>query len=64
MGQCGDGPGLALEPSHHVGVGGDLARQHLDRDVPIQVGVPGAVDLTHSPGPEHPEDLVPAEPRP
>ena len=44
-GQC---LGLTLEPRHTVGVGGKRCRKHLQRDVTMELGVPGAVDLAHA----------------
>ena len=34
-----------------------LRRQDLERDVPVQAGVPGAVDLTRGAGADSPEDM-------
>ena len=36
-------------------------RQHLDRDVAIELGVPGAIDLAHPPGAQGGDDLVGAQ---
>jgi hypothetical protein len=46
-----------------VCVGGDELWQDLDRDVTIQPGVAGAVDLAHSTRPERADHLVSAERR-
>jgi hypothetical protein len=47
-----DGARLALEARAAVGVGRELARQHLDRDQAVEPGVTGREDL----------DLVGTEP--
>jgi hypothetical protein len=39
----------------------DLLGQHLDRHVPVQPLVMGAVDLAHAPCPQGSEDLVASE---
>lgn len=40
--------GFALKPGEPVRVCGHRLGQHLDRHRPLQVGVRGAIDLTHS----------------
>ena len=57
-----DSLGFALEAGERRGVGGEVVGQHLDRHVPTQARVAGAVDLAHSTCPEQGEDLVGAEP--
>ncbi len=42
--------GLALEAGPHVGVGGELGAQQLERDRALQVNVVGAVHLAHAAG--------------
>ena len=42
------GLGLALKPSQSFGVLVELSREHLDRNLTIQVGVVGTVDLSQS----------------
>ena len=54
----GEEVGLALEAPQALFVLRHLGRQHLDRDVPVEVRVGGAVDLAHPPGPESRGDLV------
>ncbi len=49
-----DGLRLALEAGAPVGVGGELAGQHLDRDQAVEPGVAGGEDLAHTPGAEGP----------
>ncbi len=53
--------GLALEPRQAIGIGRELVRQHLDRDVAVQLRVAGAVDLAHAAGAEGGGDLEGAE---
>jgi len=55
---------LALEPGPDLRVGGEVGRQDLDRHVPPQPRVPGAVDLAHSAGAEGGGDFVRTEPVP
>ncbi len=49
---------LALEATEPLVVVGQLLGQHLDRDLAIEAGVLGSVDLAHPPGSERAEDLV------
>ena len=46
--QAGDGLRLALEPLLQIRVGGECLGQHLERHVPVERGIAGAVDLAHS----------------
>ena len=55
------GARLALEPLAVDLVDGQLRREHLDRDGPLQPRVPRPVDLSHPSGPDGAEDLVRAE---
>src|SRR6185295_10527095 len=55
--------GLALEAAEAVLVLGERLGQDLDRDVPLQPGVPGAVDLAHPACAEEGVDLVWAQAR-
>ena len=41
-----------LKRSRALGVLDDLGGQHLDGDITVELGVGGAVDLPHPPGPE------------
>ena len=50
-----------LEPLVPVGIGRELGREHLDRHVAPEAGVPRAVDLPHPAGAERREDLVRAK---
>jgi hypothetical protein len=59
--QGGDGLGLTLEATEAVGIGRDLGTEDLEGHLPLQAGIPGAVDLPHSSRPEGLEDLVGAE---
>ena len=50
--------GFAPEAREPIGISGHRLGQDLDRHVALQVGVGGAVDLTHSASAELGEDLV------
>src|SRR6185436_932232 len=54
--------GLLLEPPQALFVRRVRRRKDLDRDVALQLGIPRAVHLTHTPGADRREDLVEAEP--
>ncbi len=54
-------PRLALEPRQPVAVLEEEVRQGLDRDVPVQVSVPRAIDLAHAAPAERGDDLVRAD---
>ena len=45
-----DDAGFAVEALAELRVGGELRRQDLDRDLAIEAGVDGAVDLPHASG--------------
>src|SRR4029453_3378125 len=60
--QGAGGAGLLLEAAELLAIG-DLLEENLDRDLALQAGVTGAVDLTHRPRAEQPHDLVRAESR-
>ena len=62
MRQLRDGPRLALEALAAARVVGEIAGEHLDRDVAIEPRVARAIDLAHAAGAERPEDLERAEP--
>ena len=47
--QGGEQLGFALETSHALGVTGHHLGQHLDRHLPTELAVFGAIDLTHPP---------------
>jgi hypothetical protein len=49
---------LALETGEALGVLSDLGREDLDGHVTVKVGVGGAVDLAHAPGPDGGGDAV------
>jgi hypothetical protein len=46
--QRGDGTGLALEAGLRQRIAGSAGRKDLDRDVPVEPGVPAAVHLPHA----------------
>ena len=52
---------LALEAGAHLGVRGQVRRQHLDRHVAPEPRVVGAIDLAHAARAERGEDLVGTE---
>ena len=60
--QGAGGAGLLLEAAELLAIG-DPLEENLDRDLALQAGVTGAVDLTHRPRAEQPHDLVRAESR-
>jgi hypothetical protein len=43
----GERLGLALEACQAIGVGRHLRGQHLERDLPLEPGVLGQVNLAH-----------------
>jgi hypothetical protein len=53
--------GLALEAGEPVRIGSHVFRQDLDRDVPFEAVVPGAIHNPHSPRAEGFQDLVTSE---
>ena len=54
---------FALQARETFGIGCDRRWQHLDRDVAMEVGVAGAIDLTHPPAPMAGDDLIGADAR-
>ena len=56
--QGGDGAGLTLESLSHVRPVGQMRRQHLDGDDPVQARVTGLVDLAHPTRAHLRQDLV------
>jgi hypothetical protein len=61
MVQRGENFGLTLEPCKPIGIGRHCRWQHLDRDLPLQVCVGGAIDLAHPSGPDGSGDFVRAK---
>jgi len=61
MVQSRDGARLALETGSQIGIAGDLGRQDLDRDRPIEPRVACAVDFTHPARADQRDDVVRAE---
>ena len=51
-------PGFSLEAGQPVGVVGEEVRQHLERDVPVELGVARAIDLAHAALADEGGDLV------
>ena len=58
MVEGGENLGFAAEPSHSVGIGGELVGKDFQRDVPAQLGVPGPVDLAHAAGADGGDNLI------
>jgi hypothetical protein len=56
--------GFQLETPQPSRIGGDLGRQHLDRDIPAQAGIAGAVDLPHPTRPDRQHHFIGAQLRP
>jgi hypothetical protein len=54
-------PGFALEPGESIGILCECIRQHLDGDLPTEVGVPGAPDFAHPARAKVRNDFVRAE---
>jgi hypothetical protein len=44
--------GLALKSRQPIRIVSHRWRQHLDRDLPFQIGVDGTIDLAHATGAE------------
>jgi hypothetical protein len=55
--------GLAFETGAPLRIAGDLGRQHLDRDRPIEARVAGPIDLPHTAGADRGGHFIRAEPR-
>ena len=64
MRQRRHGLGLALEALQRVPVRGQVFRQDLDRDLPLELPVPRPIHLPHPARPEGRKDLVRTEPGP
>ena len=58
MVQRGGGAGFLLEPSQPVRIGGELGRQHLDRDVAAEPRVAGPVNPPHAAFAKYLEDAI------
>jgi hypothetical protein len=50
--------GFVLETSHAIGVASECFGQNLKRDITLQLGITGPVDLAHAARPDKCEDLV------
>ena len=64
MVERGERAGLALEAGDAFAVAREFLGQHLDRHLAPELGVAGAVDLTHASRAEGREDLVRPESAP
>jgi hypothetical protein len=60
--ECGERPRFTREARAPFGVGGEVRREDLDRDVAPELVVAGAVDLAHPAGAERGDDCVGANP--
>jgi hypothetical protein len=54
----GDGTGFVLEARAHLGIVGEVIRQHLQGNVAAEPGIVCPVDLTHASGADAGDDLV------
>ena len=61
MVQCREDFGFALEACQPVGICRNGLRQNLDRDLPLQVRIGGAIDLTHAAHADLGGDFIRAE---
>ena len=61
MVQRGEHFSLALEPGKTLWITRQRSRQHFDRHLTLQVGVRGAIDLTHAARTDWGGDFVRAE---
>ena len=59
--QCGEGLGLALEARKSLSVRRKRFRQHLNRDLPSEIGVCRAVNFPHAAHADLGGDFVGAE---
>jgi len=59
--QLGQDLRFPLESSKPLGVLGKRCRKDLDRNLSIELGVGGAIDLAHATGAQGGDDLVGAE---
>ena len=63
MVQRGEDLGFALEARQPVGIGRERLGEHLQRHVPVELGVAGLIHLTHAAFADLGGDLVDAEAR-
>jgi len=56
--QRGQELGLAPEAREPIGIVDESLRQHLDRDVPLELGVPRPPDLAHAARADRLDDLI------
>ena len=52
---------FALEARQAIGIAGERRRQHLDRDVAIQLRIARAIDLAHAAGAEQADNAIEPE---
>ena len=53
-----DGADFGLEPAPHLGIGGDVVRHDLERDVASEPRIARAIDVPHPAGAERRDDFV------
>ena len=63
MREGGDRFRFALEAPESDGIVGDRGRDDLDRDIPSEPRIAGAIDLAHASGAERGQDFVGTEAR-
>jgi len=61
VGQGGEDAGLPLETPEALHVLGEATGQDLHGHIPVQVGVVGPVDVTHTPGSDQAENFIVAQ---
>ena len=52
---------LTLKTCEPVGIEREPCRQHLEGHLAVQLGIAGAIHLTHAPGADQPEDFIGAK---
>jgi hypothetical protein len=62
VGQRSDHLCFAFEPRERGPILGELRRQHLDRNLAVELGIARAVDLAHAPGAQRREDFIRSQP--
>jgi hypothetical protein len=55
---------FASKAGKAIRLGGDRRVENLDCDVPVQLGIACAINLSHTSGAEEAQDVVVSEPRP
>ena len=63
MVQAGENLGFALKPSQPVGISRKRLGQDFQRDLPVELGIGGLIDLAHTPLADKGGDVVVGEAR-